>query len=84
MTRIFHIRFADPKAGLVCVGPPRNTVFVVAKKKTVWRQRPETKSAGHLRIFRKARHNAETSSGWAFISGGRPAAPPVIEARCSR
>jgi len=61
----------DPKLVLVCVDHRANMYSVVAKEKTVWRQRPETKSAGHLRIFRKARTNAKRAAAGIISAGAQ-------------
>jgi len=59
--------------------PPRKHVFVVAKEKTVWREASQTKSAGHLRIFRKnANTTPKRSSGWHLFPADAQR-PPVIE-----
>src|SRR5216683_1999762 len=53
--QLFHIRFARSHADSRLCRPPRKYAFAASKEKTVRPQRPETKSAGHLRILRKTR-----------------------------
>src|SRR5437667_2166049 len=95
--QLFYLRFARPDADSCLCRPPRHHVFAVAKEKTVWRQRPETQSAGHFRILRKKRTQRRdgTTSGHSFSADSqrcfcrrRHASPDELQsdfvARCRR